>query len=227
VHPKDAWGPAFTKSRFAQLYDEGPPQYGKYREGAKLPLRKLLAMEATQQDPGVVVAAFAQWSRSRRTFLKPFVNKRGLWSSALTNEVYSAQLWQLVKTWEMTQEFGLEERGREFCGSARDLRAWCNTIPRETAPSETHIPSGPAGVGGSALTNEYFTAAWYQLQVVLNSGNHQHRDRMPVDWMYLIGQFQDLYDQTHEPEPTRLLVMVIKALQSTDPELGPDNLREG
>src|SRR5207244_3070569 len=33
--------------------------------------------------------------------------------------------------------------------------------------------------------------------------------------------------QTHQPEPARLLVTVIKALQSTDPRLGPDNLRQG
>jgi hypothetical protein len=65
------------------------------------------------------------------------------------------------------------------------------------------------------------------LQIVLNSGNHQHRDRGPVDWVYLIGRFHDLYVQTQQPEPARLLVAVIKALQSTDPHLGPDNLSQG
>ena len=89
------------------------------------------------------------------------------------------------------------------------------------------IPDGLAGVGGSALTNEYFTAAWYELQIVLNSGNHQHRDRRPLDWVYFIGQFHDLFAKTNQPEPARLLVAVTKALQSTDPRLGPDDLREG
>ena len=106
-------------------------------------------------------------------------------------------------------------------------RTWCNTIPAETAPSAAHIPDGPTGVGGSALTNEYFAASWYELQIVLNSGNHRHRDRGPVDWVYLIGRFHDLYSETHQPEPTRLLVAVIKALQSTDPRLGPDDFRHG
>jgi hypothetical protein len=77
------------------------------------------------------------------------------------------------------------------------------------------------------LTNEYLTASWYELQIVLNSGNHQHRDRRPVDWLYLIQEFRDLYEQTHEPEPARLLVAVTKALQSTDPHLGPDDYSEG
>ena len=125
------------------------------------------------------------------------------------------------------QEFGLEARGRDFFGSIADSRTWCNTIPAEAAPSTAQIPDGSAGVGGSALTNEYFTAAWYELQIVLNSGNHQHRDRTPVDWVYFIGGFHDLFVQTNQPEPARLLVAVTKALQSSDPRLGPDDLKQG
>jgi len=41
------------------------------------------------------------------------------------------------------------------------------------------------------------------------------------------GRFLDLYEQTHQPEPARLLVSVIKALQSTDPRLSPDDLSQG
>jgi hypothetical protein len=123
------------------------------------------------------------------------------------------------------QEFGLEGRGRELFGVTADSRTWCNSVPAETAPSESHIPDGPEGIGGSAVTNEYFTSAWYELQIVLNSGNHQHWDRTPVDWVYSIGHFRDLYAQTHRPEPVRLLVAIIKAMQSTDPHLRPDDLR--
>jgi hypothetical protein len=89
------------------------------------------------------------------------------------------------------------------------------------------IPSGPAGVGGSALTNEYLNASWYELQIILNDGNHRHRDRAPVDWVYFIGQFRDLYLQSHRPEPVRLLVALTKAWQSTDPHLGPGDYRQG
>jgi hypothetical protein len=132
-----------------------------------------------------------------------------------------------MKTWEMTQEFGLEGRSRDLFGVAGESRSWWNTVPFDTAPAAAHIPDGPGGVGGSALTNEYLSAAWYELQIVLNSGNHQHRDRAPVDWVYLIGQFRDLYLQSHEPDPVRLLVAVTKALQSTDAHLGPDNYSKG
>ena len=222
VHPKDAWGTVFTQSEFAAFYA------GKRKIGAEVPLRTLLEnAQSTDHNIRPVVASFSHWSQSRRSFLRKLVNAKTVWSPALTNNIYSTQLWQLVKTWEMMQEFGLEGRGRDLYGLTADSRTWCNTIPVETAPAEVFIPDGAVGVGGSALTNEYFSAAWYELQIVLNSGNHQHRDRSPVDWKYLIGRFIDLYGQTHQPEPTRVLVAVTKALQSTDPHLGPDNLQKG
>jgi hypothetical protein len=228
IHPKDAWGQAFTESEFAAIYDGQAPSGSKNKTASNTPLRTLLAStQTTDHNLRPAVATFAQWSQARRAFLKRFVEGKAPWSPALTDKVYSAQLWQLVKTWEMTQEFALEGRARDLFGSAAEDRSWFNTIPSETAPLETHIPDGPAGVGGSALTNQYFSASWYELQLILNSGNHQHRDRAPVDWVYMVGRYRDLYARTHQPEPARLLVAVIKSQQSTDPRLGPDNLTQG
>lgn len=228
IHPKDAWGEAFTNSEFARWYDQGTGVESNYQVGRKQSLRGLLAAAQKPDGNGQgVVQGFAQWSRARRALLRGVGGAQAVSSPELSNKVYSTQLWQLVKTWEMMQEFGLEGRGRELFGANADFRTWCNTIPEDTAPSETHISDGPAGVGGSALTNEYFTAAWYELQIILNAGNHQHQDRSPVDWVYVIGRFRDLYAQTRQAEPTRLLVAVIKAWQSTDPRMGPDDLRKG
>lgn len=228
VHPKDAWGTAFAQSAFAASYDGDTTAESKSKASKKPSLRTLLvAAQTSDHDLRPVVGAFAQWSEARRSFLGHVAKADAAWSPELSNKVYSTQLWQLVKTWEMTQEFGLEGRGRDLIGSTADSRTWCNIIPGEAAPAAAHIPNGPAGVGGSALTNEYLSAAWYELQIVLNSGNHQRRDRGPVDWVYVIGGFLDLHAQTHQPEPARLLVAVIKALQSSDPRLGPDDLKQG
>jgi hypothetical protein len=225
VHPKDAWGPAFADSEFATLYGA---ETTESKIGTETPLRRLLAASrSVDHDGRSIVPAFAQWSQARRKFLRGLVTGKTPWSPEVANKVYSTQLWQLVKTWEMMQEYGLEGRGRDFFGSSADARTWCNNIPVETAPSAANIPDGPSGIGGSALTNEYFNASWYELQIVLNSGNHQHRDQSPVDWVYVIRRFLDLYGQTHQAEPTRLLVAITKALQSTDPRLGPDNLSQG
>ena len=228
VHPKDAWGPAFTQSAFAALYGGETTPESKSKIGKKPPLRTLLAaVQTTDHDLRPVVAAFAQWSEARQSFLGHFGKAEAGWSPELTNKVYSTQLWQLAKTWEMMQEFGLEGRGRDLFGLTADSRTWCNIVPGDAAPAAAHIPDGLTGVGGSGLTNEYLTAAWYELQIVLVSGNHQHRERSPVDWVYVIGGFLDLHAQSHQPEPARLLVAVTKALQSTDPHLAPDNIKQG
>jgi len=228
VHPKDAWGAAFTQSEFAALYDGETTPGSKSKAGASASLRRLLATaQPAEHDMRPIVAGFAQWAQARRVFLKRTVEGKTAWSPSLTDKVYSTQLWQLVKTWEMMQEFGLEGRGSDFFGPTADSRTWFNSTPAETAPSTTQIPDGVAGVGGSALTNEYFSASWYELQIILNSGNHQHRDRGPVDWVYVVGRYRDLYEQTHQPEPARLLVAVIKALQSTDPRVGPEDVSKG
>lgn len=227
IHPKDAWGADFADSNFATMYDGGASSR-ESRLRPKTSLRALLtAAQTSDSDLRFVAPAFARWSRARRAFLGRFVKKRTVWSTELTNKVYSTQLWQLMKTWEMTQEFGLEGKGRNFFGEAAEQRTWCNTVPADTAPVATHIPDGPTGVGGNALANEYLSAAWYELQILVNSGNHQHHGRSPVDWVYLIRQFHELYLQSHNPEPVRLLVAVTKALQSTDARLGPDNYSEG
>jgi len=219
VHPLDAWGPAFEKSEFSELYS-----------GRSKSLRGMLASADLPSliSSGRIVAYFDKWRTARRELLKPYVERGNVsWSPDLSLKAYSTQLWQLVKTWEMTQEFSLEGRGRELFGPTGETRTWFNVIPAATAPAAVNIPNGPSGMGGTALTNEYFNAAWYELQVLLNNGNHRHRDRTPVDWIYVISEFQDLYRESRRPEPARLLVAVIKALQSTDPRIGPEDAAQG
>ena len=125
------------------------------------------------------------------------------------------------------QEFSLEDRGQELFGPTSDSRTWWTSVPSDTAPVAAHIPNGPLGVNGSALNNEYLNSAWYQLQTVLNSGTHRRRDRQPVDWVYTVSEFRNLFSLSHEPEPSRLLIAVAKALQSSDPRIGPLDYSQG
>ena len=234
VHPLDAWGPAFENSEFSELYGSiDSPSFAGRRvpsRGSKQSLRGVLSSPDLSAliSSGRIATYFDKWTNARRALLKSYVERGGVnWSPDLALKAYSTQLWQLVKTWEMTQEFGLEARGRELFGATGESRTWFNTVPAATAPAAVNIPDGPSGMGGSALTNEYFDASWYELQVLLNSGNHRHRDRLPVDWIYVIGGFQDLYGESRRPEPARLLVAVIKAMQSTDPRIGPEDVAQG
>ncbi len=202
VHPLDAWGSDFSSSDL---------------DGVRAMLASSQISKASSAD--IIVAHFDKWSKSERRFLARYAPRNASeWSPELTNKIYSTQLWQLVKAWELAQEFQLEGRGQ---------RTWLNTIPMATAPVEAGIPDGPNGMGGNAVTNEYFNNAWYELQVLLNSGNHRRHGRQPVDWVYLIDRYLDLYRNSHRPEPVRLLVAVIKAMQSSDPKIGPDNQLRG
>lgn len=189
VHPMDAWGARFSGSEFAKMYENS-------------------------QSAGDLTVFFNNWAKSRSKLLMPHLAIGSpKWTPELATVFYSAQLWQLVKTWEILQ--------------LQNLRVWPNGIPGGTAPAEVHIPNGPSGMGGSALTNEYYSNAWYEVQLLVNSGNHRHHARSPIDWVYVIGRFLDLQQQSGNPEPGRLLVAVIKALQSTDPAIGPANIAEG
>jgi hypothetical protein len=230
IHPKDAWGTAFTQSEFAAIYGEENAKRAK--PTSKQPsLRTILTVAAASASADSAYAnvapAFAHWSQARRTFLARYTKSKAAWTPDLAEKVYSTQLWQLVKAWELTQEFSLESQGRAVLGQSADARAWGNTIPANTAPSATHIPNGSSGIGGSALTNEYLSASWYHLQIILNSGTHRRRDRSPVDWPYLIGHFRDLNALSRHPEPVRLLVAVTKSFQSSDPRHGPDDFADG
>ncbi len=187
VHPLDTWGSRFSDSTFSKFYD-------------------------SSADASDSATFFDRWAKSRNQFLR--TPKK--WSPELTEAFYSAELWQLVKTWEISQKSNLEMQ-----------RTWPNVIAEGTAPASVNIPDGTNGMGGSTLTNEYFNSAWYQLQVVVNSGGHRHQGKLPLDWIYLTGRFLDLQQISNRPEPARLLITVIKALQSTDPKLGPNDIAEG
>jgi hypothetical protein len=234
VHPLDAWGPDFQKSEFAAMYSPIETESsGNYQGQAKAPkqsLGGLLGSSALSEliGSGRIAVYFDKWLTARRALLKPVVERGGItWTPELMQKVYSTQLWQLVKTWEMTQALGLEGRGSELFETNAEPRTWFNAIPAAAAPAAANIPDGPSGMGGSALINAYFSASWYELQILLNSGNHRHRGRFPVDWVYVIGQFQNLYGESHRPEPSRVLLAVIKAWQSTDPQIGPEDVTQG
>ncbi len=205
VHPADAWGPDFAKSAFAELY--GTADY------------------ATLAATGEMRTFFDKWSRARREFFTAREPAKAKWSPELGEKIYAAELWQLVKTWEITQDYNLEGRGAS--GSGSEARIWRNTAAADTAPAAANIPNGTSGMGGSALTNEYFNNAWYELQIVVNSGTHGRHGKWPVDWVYLAGRFHDLERLSGRPEPGRLLVALIKALQSSDPNTGPESATEG
>ena len=153
-------------------------------------------------------ASFDQWMEGRARFLSAVGRK---WTPELAEGIYSAQLWQLVKTWEAVQENQLET-----------ARQWSNAIPAATAPSAAGIPDGPDGMSGSALLNEYFSSAWYELQSILDGSGQHHSDAL-----YRLRSFLSLKEASGVREPGRLLTQAIGSLQRTSPSKGPDRYEDG
>jgi hypothetical protein len=189
VHPLDAWGAEFTSSDLGRRYDE----------------------VTAGTEPGF----FVVWLKARTRF---FRGLRGGWSAEKTTKVYATMLWQLVKTWEFSQEYGLEGAGHVV---------WRNTVAAATAPAAAGIPNDARGMGGSGLTNEYFSNAWYELQMVLNGGGHRHQGRDPVDWVYIAGHERALQRLSGVAEPGRVLVTAVAAMQQTDRRVGPEDKAAG
>ena len=120
----------------------------------KLSLRSLLASPnlSASISSGRIVTYFDKWRDARRAFLKPYVEGKSVnWTPELGVKAYSTQLWQLVKTWEMTQEFGLEARGRELFGPDGEPRTWFNYDSRGDRSRHRQHSRRPVGNGRQRL----------------------------------------------------------------------------
>jgi cytochrome c553 len=200
VHPLDAWGEKFAGSQLNRIYEA-----------------RNASPEFAEGDRG---SFFASWLKARSKFLDPpRLSEAARWSPGLAQSLYATLLWQLVKTWEIAHLSGLEETGGDV--------VWANVVAAATAPATVNIPNNANGMAGSGLTNEYFNNAWYELQMLLNSGGHQHHGREPVDWVYVAGHERELERWSGVAEPGRVLVTAIAATQSTDPRIGPHDNAKG
>jgi cytochrome c553 len=198
VHPLDAWGGKFAASQLNHVYEA--------RDTAKFPGSDRASF-------------FAAWLKARSKFLDPpRMTDAARWSPGLAQSLYATLLWQLVKTWEISHLSALEDAGGDVI--------WANVVAAATAPATVNISNNANGMAGSGLTNEYFNNAWYELQMLLNDGGHQHHGRDPVDWVYVAGHERELERWSGLAEPGRVLLTAIAATQSTDPKIGPhDNAR--
>lgn len=155
-------------------------------------------------------------------------------TSRLSTERYKLNLahWSAVKHWEVMQEFkvaGVTPRG----APAPEARQWPArhwTLFNLAA----HIIGDQRGtshlVGQEPVVGYYFSTAWYQLQLTLNSGMRDGRDVEPVDWAYNYQHILKASRVTGQPEPLRYFQNLLKAYQQRDNDqgvqLGGWNMRE-
>lgn len=197
VHPLDAYGATFSGSAMNTLY----PQ-----------IRSILKPGSTTAYASSLVT-ISQWGNSIGTFLAPY-EAPTTWTVASRQAVYSAAQWQMVKLWELNQEFGLESMPQVPFGAKANVRGWYTNRPFFVSPVQLHIGVGPGLGNGSAITFEYLSYIWYHIQMLFNDGQGSQYDHDPVDYGYVNGRLKDLSVQAGVvPEINLQLFWVIKALQ--------------
>jgi hypothetical protein len=182
IHPKDAFGDAWVNDNSNKLYA------GQGSGSASWNLRARLTGGTAYRDSK---AGFFTdnhlWSDAVRGFLLPRrpsnVWDPNLWPRDLTEKFHSMRLWQLVKLWEMHQEFVIEGNGaRVFPAPFAEPRMWFTRAIWQVAPHELWIAPGAtvsiSPLAADRLTHNgqsaswlYWTNSWFYLQMVLNSGD--------------------------------------------------------
>jgi hypothetical protein len=131
--------------------------------------------------------------------------------------------WQLVKNWEINQDFGLESllpaaegfqaAVQSITPSATVDRAWDGDVPFMIsdnrlcgAGNQQNVEAfTPDGINGPAngVFDEVLANSWYDTQIEVNSGYRSRNGNDPVDWAYeqdAIGKMHWFY-----PYPTPVL----------------------
>jgi hypothetical protein len=180
VHPLDAFGAAFVNSSYNTTY---------------LALRANLKVgdPVTYSSP-TVENLFAVFGEGRQSFwgsIDAQANTPGFWTAYTTSALYSANLWGLVKSWELNNEFQLEGLSQAFYGPQASPRAWAGNFPFMVSPNITGIP--PTFLkNGKQVTHDYVAFMWYHLQLVLNDSNKTQAASNPIDWPYGYMMISDM-----------------------------------
>lgn len=168
------------------------------------------------------------------------------WDPDYSQKVYDVGLWDMVKHWEFFNEFALQipavVNPHEYAPLPSRLlepRGWPTNDVFNASPNILHIPPyNGVGITGSGVVSQYFSSAWYQLQLILNSNRWDGGGQRPQDWPYVWGKLKDLClgdpnnaqhpsPGSNYPEGARWALFMMKAGQITDNGKGPDDIDEG
>ncbi len=225
IHPKDAWGSEFVNSNLLTMYDGSGGGSAKWNLRANLsdPNRGDYISSGLKDD-------LDSWDVERRQFIATKNNiDPSAWTPEWAEKIYSTGLWQMVKEWELLQEFALEDYGQDIFGPTGETRTWPNGIPFVISPfmMGIRVESGAGPLSLFTLTSDYLSNAWYQIQAIVNSGNRQPAASYPVDWGYLYSFVMNLNQSSTAPGALRLTSLMVKAMQNADNGIGPDDYLNG
>lgn len=200
VHPLDAYGSTFSGSSF----------YADY-----LNLRNQLVPgnAAVYNSNKYSLASWAGDALDFRGSVEPGGGDSS-WANARTAEsVYGINQWNMVKLWELNQEYELEGLSPTVFGSQAEPRAWYTAVPFGTSPSIMQIPPGSPGIhNGSKTAFNYISFTWYYTQFLLNKGRGQECGGVPIDFAYYFGFTQTISGEGG-PAAALVLASLTTALQ--------------
>jgi hypothetical protein len=171
---------------------------------------------------------FGQWGTDRAALINAEITKMGAGGNTSNpnqaNAVYSTVQWQLVKMWELMQEYQLEGYGPVIYGTTYgEPRTWFVDTAFKASPFMLRIPFDQTGINGSGLLTQYLASAWWQLQLTLNNSNHANVSSSPIDWPYVYGPgFDGLHQMSQGSNALQFVEYLNKGMQISDNGIGPD-----
>jgi hypothetical protein len=210
VSPMDAYGKAFT----------GSTAYTDY-----LQLRTVLRPNSTSAYRNALGGLFDQWMEAvNQKFITSV--EPSTYTETTRRSVYSVALWQMVKQWELNQEFGLEAMPQVAYGAKANVRGWYGSNAFNSSPNILHMHAGPGLGNGSAVAEGYLAFIWYQTQLILNDGQGKQNDNRPLDYGYvisIIGALSNAAAPAIAPNAYLRTAWYVKCLQEETNSLGsPD-----
>ena len=131
--------------------------------------------------------------------------------------IRSVRHWAATKQWEVMQEYALEGRLQDIQGEEAEVRGWPTDAENVFNLSAHRTARNAANLYfQDLLVGKYSSTAWYELQVVLNSGiGFDHGVRAPVDWYYEPQHIAGLHTQANGPaHPLRLVASFAQTQRS-------------
>jgi hypothetical protein len=205
VHPLDAWGSAFSNARINKEY----AQMRGLMTGDRVTSAKAMASLAQEWYADTVFFFGRSGSPAVSIPAVP-------WPMDYQVKYHSTVRWRVTKFWEVITEFSMEDIGREVLGPSANNRTWYDAMVFNSAPHFMHLEYQNNPINdGSANNWNYFSTAWYQLQITLNNSNKRPYGTTPIDWPYLHAFTQAA--STAEVGSAGLLTLnLVTAAQSID-----------
>lgn len=231
IHPKDAWGDYFTNGNLNKLYAGEGTGTGTYNMKTQLTNG---GTAYAQGKTGSIFNDLYYWGvELGERFAPPNEGVKGSYTLAQQENLYGTVQWQLLKSWELAQDYALEQNCptawvNQASAPKPEKRGWCS-FWRFIFDVSPHIQGFPSdnSMFGSAVGQYTKANQWYYLQILLNPGSGAHNVHLPTDWQYAYGLLNNLFQSSGRAEPIRNFLYVLKGAQEMDNGVGVSNVNRG